>query len=302
MLPTVHASSRTGYIPAYVSHLESCAKHHDLAFADGVVRWRQFGAGRPVVLLHGGHGSWMHWILNIAALAEKFTVLVPDLPGYGNSDLPTLPDLSSLVNATAATLDHIVGSDAEIDFVGFSFGGLIAAHIASMSTSVRRLALLGPAGHGTARRQRGTAIHWRHLDDEAELAAAMKHNLAVQMIHQPTCIDELAMFVHRSSCVRARFHSKTFSRSSSLPEALALYTGNLLLVWGEHDVTADPAVLSNTLAARHLRRQVKVIGGAGHWVQYERAAEVNQLLLEWLDKETANIGSAASLQGSGVQK
>ncbi|MFN8953387.1 MAG: alpha/beta fold hydrolase, partial [Burkholderiales bacterium] len=42
-----------------------------------------------VVLLHGGSGSWTHWVRNIAPLqAAGWRVLVPDLPGFGDSDLP----------------------------------------------------------------------------------------------------------------------------------------------------------------------------------------------------------------------
>jgi pimeloyl-ACP methyl ester carboxylesterase len=43
------------------------------------------GAGRPLVLVHGGHGSWLHWVRNIEALSAKRTLWIPDLPGYGDS-------------------------------------------------------------------------------------------------------------------------------------------------------------------------------------------------------------------------
>ena len=51
-----------------------------------------------------------------------------------------------------------------------------------------------------------------------------------------------------------------------------------LVVWGEHDVTADSRPLVAQLTAGHPQREGAVIDGAGHWVQYERAAQVNALL------------------------
>jgi pimeloyl-ACP methyl ester carboxylesterase len=42
------------------------------------------GAG-PTLLLHGGTGSWTHWVRNIEPLARQFSVVVPDLPGMGES-------------------------------------------------------------------------------------------------------------------------------------------------------------------------------------------------------------------------
>jgi len=43
------------------------------------------------VLLHGGTGSWMHWIRNVEALSRDMMVVVPDLPGSGESASPQPP-------------------------------------------------------------------------------------------------------------------------------------------------------------------------------------------------------------------
>ena len=43
----------------------------------------------PTVLLHGGSGSWNHWVRNIdALLASGRQVIAPDLPGFGDSARP----------------------------------------------------------------------------------------------------------------------------------------------------------------------------------------------------------------------
>ena len=55
----------------------------------GTLVWRVWGQGRPIVMLHGGSGSWNHWVRNIdALLASGRQVIAPDLPGFGDSARP----------------------------------------------------------------------------------------------------------------------------------------------------------------------------------------------------------------------
>ena len=79
------------------------------------------GAGPALALLHGASGSWTHWLRNIPALAERFTVLVPDMPGFGDSDdLPEPHTAERLADAVAAGLRALVPPPAEIRLAGFS--------------------------------------------------------------------------------------------------------------------------------------------------------------------------------------
>lgn len=243
------------------------------------VAWRRLGEGVPLVLLHGGHGSWLHWVRNIEALARRHAVWVPDLPGFGDSDVAPGPGLDGLLDATRRSLDALVGASTAIRLVGFSFGGLVAALLAAQRPGVMDLTLLGPAGHGTPRRPRGALQSWRELPTgSAAWMEAMRHNLLMHMLHAPHAIDPLALQVHGQSCLGTRFHSKSISRRGGLQAALAAHAGPVLQVWGAHDVTAHPAQTAALLAEGRNGWRSVVVPDAGHWVQYEAAPQVHALL------------------------
>ena len=282
LIPTHDAVAQDAPAQDLITRLQAQAQRHVVQTPGGGVCWRGFGAGPALVLVHGGHGSWLHWVRNIEALSRSFTVWVPDLPGYGDSDDVATGGLPDLLDTTLTSLDLLLGTDTPVDLVGFSFGGLVAAHMAARRPGVRRLALLGPAGHGGMRRPRGELLNWHRAKDAAALEVCMRHNLATHMLHDPTRIDAVALRVHTDSCERARFRSKEISQAGGLQAALDSQGTQKLLAWGEHDVTALPTVLAQALSAGRATCQTHIVAGAGHWVQYEAADEVNRLLLHWL--------------------
>ncbi len=247
--------------------------------------WRKFGQGSPLVLLHGGHGSWMHWIRNIEALSAKHTLWLPDMPGFGESgDLKGQSDMADgfdrLIEAVATGIEGLLGSSTKFGLAGFSFGGLVAARIAARMTHVERLALLGAAGHGGRRRPAVEMANWR-TDDRSQMLMALRHNLGALMLYEQASIDALAMEVHERMCRATRFRSKAISRTPLLAPALDRFSGPTLLLWGEHDPTAVPVEAAHQIAAGKPNRDWCLVPGAGHWLQYERAHEVSQLLLRW---------------------
>ena len=239
---------------------------------------------QPLVLLHGGSGSWTHWVRNIDALAQERTVWVPDMPGFGESeDLPGDPHQpgreQQVVEALSATLEELLPTSASVDMVGFSFGGYVAAEFAALSPRVQRLTLLGTAAHGGARRMTMELLNWR-LSDPTQMREALVHNLSALMLHDPAQIDELAVSAHGMSCLRTRFRSKDVSRAAGLPGALNRFDGPTVMLWGEHDVTAVPETIGPQLVDTHCHRHWAVLPGAGHWVQFESARAVNRMLLD----------------------
>ena len=100
--------------------IESLATRTVTRGASGAMVWRAWGAGPPLVLLHGASGSWTHWVRNVLPLAERFRVLAPDMPGYGESDAPPEPHTADrLADLVTAGIDQILPAPATFDLAGF---------------------------------------------------------------------------------------------------------------------------------------------------------------------------------------
>jgi len=94
------------------------------------------GSGRPLLILHGASGAG-GWTPYMADLAARHDVIVPEHPGFGASDMPDwLDNVPDLANFYLDFLDQLDLTD--IDLVGHSIGGWIAAELATRNT--RRLA------------------------------------------------------------------------------------------------------------------------------------------------------------------
>lgn len=274
---------------AELAKLDEAAEHIVVEGEGLNIYWRVFGNGQPLLLVHGGHGSWMHWVKNVAHLAKHYKVLVPDLPGFGQSDDfdldPRDPTrLHRAVDLVIANLHALLGKEAQLGIAAFSFGSLPASEIAIRHPGVRSLVLIGPAGHATGQRPRPDMVNWR-VDNRAERRAALQFNLRVFMLHRADSIDELATDVHEYSCSTTRFRSKEVSLSPTLEPILSKFTRPVLFLWGEHDVTARrPAELGQRWCAQRTDRAWELIPDAGHWVQYEAADAVNTKLAHWFSK------------------
>lgn len=268
----------------WIDELARQSRRIELGPPSSRVVWRAFGAGTPFALLHGGHGSWMHWLRNIPALSQRFELFVPDMPGFGESALGDPPPaLGEVAARLAGDLDRLTGGQPYA-VAGFSFGGLVAAALAAtVPQRVSRLALVGAAGSGTARRDRDALRQWRGLPDEAAVRAALRHNLRAHMLSSDAAVDDLALEIHLRSCRATRFRSRDISRRGGLQCALDRFGGPTLLLWGRQDVTTTPECLLPRLLSQGRRRAGRLVEGAGHWAQFEQHAAVDRALIDFLD-------------------
>ena len=100
------------------------------------------GHGAPLILLHGYAETSLMWKPIIPVLAERFTVIAPDLPGIGDSDIPA----HGLDMKSAAIRIHDLAKSLGVqkaEVVGHDIGLMVAyAYAAQFPTEVTKLVLM----------------------------------------------------------------------------------------------------------------------------------------------------------------
>ena len=216
-------------------------------------------------------------------LAADYRLLIPDMPGYGESDdwpEPHTPE--ALAGILSDGLGSLLAGTEPFTLAGFSFGGLVAGHVARLrGRQVNRLVLIGSGGLALPRPSMAPLTVWRRLPED-EQPAAHRTNLGILMLHDPAAIDSLAVHLQTENARRTRVNSRSISMTDSLRRCLPEVSAPLAGLWGEHDATAKPFID----ARRDLLRSFDpdcpfvVVEGAGHWVQYERPEAFHAALRE----------------------
>jgi pimeloyl-ACP methyl ester carboxylesterase len=274
----------------FVSTVESRATRSITPAGEGSIVWRSWGAGPPLVLLHGASGSWTHWIRNVLPLAARFRVHVPDMPGYGDSDAPPEPHTAAgLADLVAAGLELMLPAPAELDLAGFSFGGIIGGLVAArLGRRIRTLMLLGAGGLGLGAPPPRALLRTEPAMTPEEIRRVHRENLGILMLGRWESADELAVSLQIENLRRARFKSGTIPQSDVLRQALPAIRARIAGIWGGRDAFTGAQVEECRRALASVQGDVdlRVIEGAGHWVTYEAADEVNAALVELLSRQT----------------
>lgn len=280
-------------VPPAVAQLQARARRMTTPCGDGHIVWHQWGdaagAGAPpVVLLHGGSGSWTHWVRNIEALvAGGRQVWAPDLPGFGDSDgVPGGQDADTMLEPLQQGLRWLLGTRA-FDLVGFSFGGMTAGMLAARyPAGVRQLVVVGAPGMWASGERAVRLLGWRHLPSAAARQEAHRHNLQALMLHDAAAIDEDTLALHTHNVLRDRLPRRRLSQTDVLAQALRRVACPVHAIYGRHDKLYVGREAELELA---LRRSAPRFAGlhwiddSGHWVQYEQPARFDAALRACLE-------------------
>jgi pimeloyl-ACP methyl ester carboxylesterase len=269
-----------------VAAVDDRARKAHTPCGEGSMVWRVWGAGAPLLLFHGGSGSWNHWIRTIPVLSQHFELWVPDIPGLGDSAMPPEPRTpSTIADIVVAGLRELLPAAPKLRIAGFSFGGHVAGLTAlRLQERVHSLTLIGVAALGlrAAPRERFAKVGPGMTAEQRD--AVYRQNLAVLMFADEANIDALAIHMQACNIARTRFRSRQFAATDDLAVALADIKVPLKTIWGTRDIIARPSLDArlDVLRRHHPELQVRLIEGAGHWAMYEAADRFNAAFLDLL--------------------
>ena len=263
------------------------------------------GSGTPVVLLHGGGpgaSGVANYSRNIDALARRFRVIVPDMPGYGRSTktLDHSDPFGYLADSMRGLLDTLGLQTAHL--IGNSYGGAAALRLALDSPDrVGKLILMGPGGIGTTR-----ALPTAGLNSLLSYYGGdgpSRHKLAAfirtYLVYQSDSVPEELIDLRYEASVDPEVVANPPLRRPSGPLALRtawrmdltrdarlrhLQTPTLVL-WGRDDKVNRPSggpMLLNMMP----NAELVMTSHTGHWLQWERAELFNDLVCEFLQENS----------------
>lgn len=252
----------------------------------GVVA-RLVGNGPTLLLLHGGTGSWTHWLHNIEALSQHFRLVLLDLPGMGESlDVPDDSDLDGYGEyLLAAVAGGLVPAGAPFLVAGFSYGGVMTAWLAArLPERVSGICLLAPGGFPPGSWSRPPLRPVPAGASDAEANAVHRRNLELMMIGDPRRIDDLTVAMQRRNHSLTRFRSRFLGYRDTLGPSLRQTRCPVLAILPERDPLPQPDAASRAayLESTAPRITCRIVPGASHWVAFEAPDEVNRLMIEFL--------------------
>lgn len=238
--------------------------------ADLSIAYLAGGAGEPLILIHGFGGDKDTFTRVSAYLTPRYRILIPDLPGFGDSSKPegasyTIASGVELVRAFARTLG--VG---RVHLGGSSMGGFIATQYAlTYPDEVGSLWLLGPAGTRVAfdselirqiERSGENALLSRTPEDFAR-------TMDFVMSRKPFIPYSVRRVMAESAAANYALHSRIFREVSpevpTVDERLHALTTPTLIVWGKEDRVLNPKA-ADTYRAVMPDAQVILMDGIGH--------------------------------------
>ena len=246
------------------------------------ISFRIWGQSGPIlVLLHGGYGSWMHFLKNVEELSKNFQVIVPDMPGFGESEsLPKVPNLDEYAQTLVDALSSLTNG-SNYNIIGFSFGSAIGSHMIKFAgDSVNRLTVVGYNRTGNMPFKRPKMLSWRAAKTEEESNTAQRHNLSVMMIHKQEKIDDMAINLQTLNTKGAKVRSLEIVASHDLPNRILNISQPVDIIWGEFDVTLINGIDDAQNRMKELIPDVKfhIIQNSGHWIQFEEYEKFNSTI------------------------
>ncbi len=257
---------------------------------DANIHVTEWGAGLPVLLLHGNPDSGIMWEGIAERLADHYRCIAPDLPGFGHSEVPTSfqPSLDGMAQFVEQFLDA-ADIARPLDLVAHDFGGPFAfAWAVKHPDAVRRLVAINTLFFADYRWHFWARIWRTPILGELSMLAMNRPMFAQELRRGSKRISEAhidrtwALMTPRMKKEVLRLYRAADPANFKLWESefLALTrTKPTLVIWGDKDPYISPR-----FAARFNAKKVVHLADAGHWAPVEAPAECADAVQQFLSE------------------
>jgi pimeloyl-ACP methyl ester carboxylesterase len=248
------------------------------------VSYRENGAGRALVLLHGigsASGSWLHQLQGL----EGFRVLAWDAPGYEQSQIlkKDQPIPADYAESLAGFIERLLLKDVVL--VANSLGALMAgAYAREHPERVRAMLLISPAGGyakaGAAEREEKLAFRLQQLEElgPSGLAEKRSPNLLGSKA-QPDALALVQWSQRRIDPVGYRQAAYCLANGDLAGDARH-FRKRVLVVCGTED-KITPEAGCRMIAAAFPNAAYRPLAGLGHVSHIEDPKQLNRLIAEF---------------------
>jgi pimeloyl-ACP methyl ester carboxylesterase len=241
------------------------------------IRLMRGGAGDPLIYLHGASGA--AWLPFLQTLTQKYDVIAPEHPGFGESDTPPwLDNIHDLAYFYLDLMAELKLSGAHL--VGNSLGGWIAAELAVRSTArLASLTLSDAAGlHVPGAKQMDSFL----CTDEQRLRQFFYDQKKAEEMIARVLRPDMEDIALKNRAIVAKLVWQPRDHDPNLGKWLHRIDVPTLLIWGDHDLL---------FTKEHALAYQKAIPGAklvmipkcGHVPQIEKPDDFVAALETFLD-------------------
>jgi len=239
------------------------------------------GAGDDLIFLHGAGGNHLSWWQQLPDFAAHFRCIAFDARGWGLSRGDVAVGRWAFGTDLVALMDHLGVERAHL--VAQSMGGRAVAGLARLAPHrVRSLVLSGTTAGATNDRIREIQDELRDARGGASLR---EHALAAAFQSENPALALLYRQINLLNPARPRgmLGRPPATYRGSMHEPLAALGVPVMFIVGEHDRITSPEMIreASGLVARSVFHEVP---GAAHSAHFERAADWNRAVLDFLVK------------------
>ncbi|HUD10170.1 MAG TPA: alpha/beta hydrolase [Candidatus Saccharimonadales bacterium] len=238
--------------------------------------YQRLGTGKTLVVLHGWGDNSQSWLTLGAAMAKKYDVVIPDLPGFGGTQAPS--DAWGL-DEYARFVAHFL-KKLEVDnvyaYIGHSNGGAITMRgLSTDNLTCDKLILLASAGIRGQYKGRVKALRYVTKIGKT-LSSPLPQNTKKKLRQKVYATVGSDMLV-------AEHLQATFKRvvTDDVQADAANISVPTLLIYGEADQQA-PTTYGEKFHELIDNSTLEILPGAGHFLQIDRQADVKHAVEEFL--------------------